>query len=140
MAASVDRFTWTNPTFLPVFAAGNYGDTTASGSTITSPATAKNALAVGAALNYMPNYVSRSSITSNIMQLNVPMVGANNSALVRTTLVVEAAFGGSWAGLKSQGPLPLAAASPADACSGLNAAVLTGKVVVAIRGNCYFSD
>lgn len=47
-AAAVDRFAWRERTFLSVFAAGNDGPTANS---MTSPAVAKNALAVAATMN-----------------------------------------------------------------------------------------
>eukprot|EP00889_Picochlorum_renovo_P001863 jgi/Picre1/28893/NNA_004289.t1 len=52
-ALQIDAFCWENPTFLPVFPAGNDGDrATYNGnsgtSTVNSPATAKNCMAVGA--------------------------------------------------------------------------------------------
>jgi len=47
-AAAVDRFAWRERTFLSVFAAGNDGPTADS---MTSPAVAKNALAVAATMN-----------------------------------------------------------------------------------------
>ena len=59
--------------------------------------------------------------------------------LLRSSPVVQAAFGGDWAPLKARGPLALVGASPPDACSGLNRAAVQGRVVLAVRGGCYFS-
>lgn len=51
LSAEVDKFTWENQDFLPVFAAGNYGELSQKFlTTVTSPALAKNCLAVGATL------------------------------------------------------------------------------------------
>ena len=46
--ADIDQYVWRNPEFLPVFAAGNEGS---DARTISSPASAKNVLAVGATQN-----------------------------------------------------------------------------------------
>lgn len=51
LSAEVDKFTWENQDFLPVFAAGNYGELSQDFlTTVTSPAVAKNCIAVGATL------------------------------------------------------------------------------------------
>lgn len=57
MAQSVDLFTWQNPDFVTVIAAGNDGDRNTTTSTITSPAVSKNCIAAGATLNYIPGYI-----------------------------------------------------------------------------------
>lgn len=58
MSKLVDEFAFANPTFLPVFAAGNDGadnnrDGVIDEGTVSSPGTAKNALTVGASKNYL---------------------------------------------------------------------------------------
>jgi len=143
LAASVDRFAWDNPDFLPVFAAGNYGDTTDSStsSTITSPAMAKNLISVGATLNHRDSWSAGSPYSAYTMTLTVPVVGAGvGKTFSRTMLVVAAAFGGDFGGLRGRTATSLAGASPKDACSGLNRETAAGKVVVAVRGNCAPGD
>jgi hypothetical protein len=46
----VDLFSWNRPEFLSVVSAGNLGKTARGSSVIASPATSKNALAVGASM------------------------------------------------------------------------------------------
>lgn len=50
LAADMDRFAWAYQDFLPVVAAGNFGYRE-QGSTLTSPAVAKNCVAVGEIFN-----------------------------------------------------------------------------------------
>ncbi|KAK3276892.1 hypothetical protein CYMTET_15065 [Cymbomonas tetramitiformis] len=111
----VDMYTWQNQDFLPIFAAGNYGENSFSRS-VTSPATAKNCLAVGATLSTVgdPPYVYGD--------------------------VLEADFGPSLEGVFGT-RLYVVEGAPKDGCSALtNAASIAGNVVLLDRGTCYFTD
>jgi hypothetical protein len=56
LAYSVDMYTWRNQDFLSVFAAGNFGAQQQASTTVTTPATAKNTVTVGATLGLIPGY------------------------------------------------------------------------------------
>ena len=87
------------PRFSPVFAAGNFGLSAGAPSTVTSPATCKNGVAVGASLGWSgPNVASavvgdsatmnvRSRITGTVEAFTVYMaaVGADRFATGRPT-------------------------------------------------------
>lgn len=51
LSREVDNYCWNNQDFLPVISAGNLGVLVSEISTVSDPATAKNAIAVGASLN-----------------------------------------------------------------------------------------
>ncbi|KAG2487048.1 hypothetical protein HYH03_014294 [Edaphochlamys debaryana] len=66
-AAQYDRFAFRNPDWLSVVAAGNQGTNGHMPSTVSSPANAKNTLAVGASLNQFDANVSASSIDEQFL-------------------------------------------------------------------------
>ena len=139
LAAQVDDYHWQHPEFLAFFAAGNDGQLYGSGNsetTVTSPATAKNIVAVGAtqtAGESLGAYASRYTT----YDATVSMAGQEYS----TFKVMQSAFGGALSALGSE-TYKLVAADPALACSaplndGGNA---SGAVVLVERGSCYLSD
>ncbi|GAQ81098.1 Peptidase S8 family with Protease-associated domain [Klebsormidium nitens] len=132
MSQDVDQFTWTNQDFLPVIAAGNSGAQHNYGPTIYAPATAKNALTVGATWGPFGQSVYKEPAGSFIMTVTGPALDLN------VFKVFNSGFGTDFKKLTS--PLTAAAAVPQDACSGLtNAAAVKGKVVLLDRGTCLFS-
>ena len=150
MAAEVDAFAWDHQDFLPVLAAGNEGLASASPTggvtTVTSPATAKNCLAVGATLSSSgaPGSPARQFV---LHRLGVYAPGGESGDAdaskkpteVESFRVVQAAFGGRVAGLYGR-RLPLSAAEPRDACAPLqNGAAVAGTVTVVARGTCTFA-
>jgi subtilisin family serine protease len=58
-ASKLDSWLYNNQDCISHFAAGNYGENDNLDSTITSPATSKNAVTVGATKTATPNYVSQ---------------------------------------------------------------------------------
>lgn len=70
-SASVDEYLFTNQDALSCFAAGNYGENDNLDSTITSPATAKNVMTVGASKSISPNYVSQTIAPVFLMTASV---------------------------------------------------------------------
>jgi len=64
LARLVDEFIWTHPDYLVFFSAGNSGS---GPSTVGSPATAKNVLAVGASENARPNWGSYADDPSSVI-------------------------------------------------------------------------
>ena len=150
MAAEVDAFAWEHPDFLPVLAAGNEGLASASPTggvtTVTSPATAKNCLAVGATLSSAGAAGSPArQFVLHRLAVYAPGDGdakkgaGGSSTEVESFRVVQAAFGGRVAGLYGR-RLPLSAAEPRDACAPLqNGAAVAGTVTVVARGTCTFA-
>eukprot|EP00884_Botryococcus_braunii_P006262 jgi/Botrbrau1/15637/Bobra.4_1s0022.1 len=141
MASEVDSFTWDHQDFLPIFAAGNEGMGLMSSNggltTVTSPATAKNCLTVGASRSngHSDDIQSRFAIYTMV----VSQGGAGGSQEVESYRVMQASFGGKVMSLfKKQ--LSLSVASPIDGCSPLeNEADVNGTVVIMARGTCFFS-
>lgn len=90
-------------------AAGNYGDSSASSgstvgggssSSITSPALAKNCLTVGASLNLEgPN---PGTLDVSVLALRVAVALPGGQSYERVLRVVQASFGGAWAGLSGK--------------------------------------
>lgn len=133
----IDMYCWENPTFLPVFPAGNDGNRlTNSGSsgtsTINSPATAKNCLAVGATetvgtrATYADTYVTFTATAS--------INGVQSTSFP----VLLSTFSPSFADLPNV-EYVLVPSDPAIACSPLtNGNAVVGKIVLIERGSCEF--
>ncbi|GFR44316.1 hypothetical protein Agub_g5528, partial [Astrephomene gubernaculifera] len=138
MAAALDRFTWDNPDFVSVFAAGNYGTNSGQSTTVTSPAVAKNCIAAGATLSW-PVSGDKPTLTATVYNMTAVLNLAGGQGGSRSVRVVGANFGGDLAGLPAN--TPLLAGAPQDACTPLtNAGSVSGRVVLVKRGGCYFSD
>ena len=132
----IDQYCWDNPTFLPVFPAGNDGNLATSGgsgtSTVNSPATAKNCLAVGAT----ETAGTRAAYSTDF----VTFTGTASINGVETTSfpVLLSSFSPSFGGLPNA-EYVLVGADPIDACSSLrNGASLVGKIALIERGECEF--
>jgi subtilisin family serine protease len=139
-AAMIDAYCWAHPSFLPVFPAGNDGASAtragASGeTTVNSPATSKNCLAVGATQAPSQTEVARASFE---VWSAAAYEGEGATAPALTFPVVEADFTVGIAALGSA-PLPLRAAAPLEACGPLRDA-LTGTIALVQRGNCTFEE
>ena len=154
MAADFDRFAWLKPTFLPVVAAGNAGagDVGAAASnagnavgTVSSPAVAKNCLAVAATLTERfegspeREEVARERVPGELLVAAVSGGAAGANQARRAHRAVAAVFSdggaspGAGSGVGTVGGLPpltalaasasgdwaLVAADPIDACSPL---------------------
>ncbi|GIL57145.1 hypothetical protein Vafri_12444 [Volvox africanus] len=143
MSVSLDRFTFINQDFVSVFAAGNYGDKSSNSAkgTVTSPAVAKNCIAVGATLSMVtvtgsprPPWVGMSNMTV-ILDL------AGGQRFTRSVRVVKATTFGDDMDKAGLSNTLLATANPENACAALaNAGAVSGKVLLVQRGGCYFTD
>lgn len=135
----IDRYCWENPTFLPVFPAGNDGDRlTSSGvsgtSTVNSPATSKNCLAVGA--------TQTAGTRAELSQTYTTFAGTTyiNGVKSSTFPVLLSSFSPSFSSLQNS-QYTLVISNPLDACSSLmNAADMVGKIALIERGTCEFVE
>jgi len=144
-AADVDAFAWAHQDFLPVFSAGNEGkalDSDTGGiTTVASPATSKNAVAVGASLSNQGKAPGRSyKYSLHRLAVLAPAAGDNAEAPpteLEAFRIVQAAFGGQVSSLWGR-RLGLAVAEPREACVPLDngAAATKGAVVIVARGTC----
>ena len=133
LAREVDEYAWSHRDFLPVFAAGNFGLSAGAPSTVTSPATCKNGVAVGASLGWSgPNVASAVVGDSATMRVRSRITGT-----VEAFTVYMAAVGADR--FVTGAEFRLVAASPPDACSDFTVR-FPGAVVLVTRGGCYFSD
>ena len=73
LAQEVDKFAYDHPDFLPVFAAGNYGQLSFRYlTTVTSPAVAKNCISVGATLtSNQPSSFANEDIEAYLIQIRI---------------------------------------------------------------------
>lgn len=70
-ASKLDSWLYNNQDCISHFAAGNYGENDNLDSTITSPATAKNAVTVGATKSAVANYVSQTIAPVFMMSVEI---------------------------------------------------------------------
>jgi len=133
-SAQVDAFCWTNQEFLPFFPSGNERGLASNSlglATISSPATSKNCMAVGATLSVGDRPVSPASV--------VWTASADSSEGIDAEFaMVQASFGGSPLPFVGQ-PTKLVLAEPTLGCSALKGNV-QGAFVLVLRGDCFFSD
>ncbi|GIL56404.1 hypothetical protein Vafri_11768 [Volvox africanus] len=135
---SFDKFLWENPNFISVLSAGNEGTKSLARYTVSSPAVAKNVVAVGAGYRLPPGFGSRS-------QYAVRGVRRDGTKLYKPIFPMESYLLTSLATLASSrtnGTIPIVIARPIDACSALlnPASVLKGALVVAVTGYCSVAD
>jgi hypothetical protein len=74
-ASKLDSWLYNNQDCISHFAAGNYGENDNLDSTITSPATAKNAVTVGATKSAVSNYVSQTIAPVFMMSVEIKRAG-----------------------------------------------------------------
>lgn len=133
-SAQVDAFCWTNQEFLPFFPSGNERGLAMNAlglETISSPATSKNCMTVGATLSVGDQPVRPASV--------VWTATADSSEGIDTEFaMVQALFGGSPLPFVGQ-PTKLVLAEPLLGCSALKGNV-QGAFVLVFRGDCFFSD
>jgi len=137
LAREVDEYAWSHRDFLPFLAAGNFGLSAGAPSTVTSPATCKNGVAVGASLGWSgPNVVDALAVgDSATMRVRSRITGT-----VEAFTVYMAAVGADRFATGNR-ELRLVAATPPDGCSSLTGNdTFPGAVVLVTRGGCYFSD
>lgn len=140
-AAQVDAYCWENPTFLPVFPAGNDGDKPASiasevgATTVNSPATSKNCIAAGATQTTQES-ANLGAFPARLYNAKVDL----GSSLALSFRVVQSNFSASVSTLGSN-TYSLALTAPIDACTALqNPNELSGTVAMVERGNCTFVE
>ncbi|KAL6772119.1 hypothetical protein ACKKBG_A28990 [Auxenochlorella protothecoides x Auxenochlorella symbiontica] len=136
LASQIDWYHWDNPDFLAMFAAGNDGESTTAGNpigemTVTSPATAKNLIAVGAT---QTTGQSLGSVGSQYVVYEATVKRGDLNLLAFK--VLQGSFGD---GLSTLGTTsyPLVAADPLLACEAMvNATAVAGAIVLVERGTC----
>ncbi|GJP30633.1 hypothetical protein CLOM_g4168 [Closterium sp. NIES-68] len=146
MAQSVDRFTFYNPNFLPVVAAGNMGSVHKDSISISSPALSKNCLTVGATLGSLGASPSLLGTPFNLSILapSPSLLPSDRSWYPLLSHAFGTAFqSGLWEGGVAWG---LARGEPRDGCggvrggSGSQGGSVAGMVVLLDAGNCLFAD
>ncbi|GIL56998.1 hypothetical protein Vafri_12273, partial [Volvox africanus] len=130
-ARGYDMFLWKNPDHLSLIAAGNYGLNSGYNSTITSPATAKNVVAVGAGYRVPKSegimagvYVIR-TIVSSVFTIERPFMLAENTELPLLASIIP-----------NDSYVEVVAADPITACTPLNnVAQVAGRIVLVRRSS-----
>mmetsp|Transcript_19973 Transcript_19973/g.43497 ORF Transcript_19973/g.43497 Transcript_19973/m.43497 type:complete len:753 (-) Transcript_19973:506-2764(-) len=136
--ADIDAFAWRNPDFLPLMAAGNTGPSSlASGaSTVQPPATAKNIISVGAAVNFVPPQQADSVL------LSASVISSTTGQLLTSFSFwssVAPDFG-TFAPVAGR-VLEVVVAQPPLLCGPpTNAAEMRGAAVLIMRGTCDFAN
>ncbi|KAF8071088.1 tagC [Scenedesmus sp. PABB004] len=138
-SSRADAWLFKNQDTLSHFAAGNYGENDNLDTTITSPATAKNVVTVGATKSLTPNYISQTIAPVFLMSLEVKR--ASKPSQFMNIRLVKADFGGDGSALKGK-PVRVVRAMPPTACGSLtgDAATYKDAIVLAKRGSCFFSE
>ena len=124
-----DRFAYEHPTFLALFAAGNYGEE--GFHSVSSPGIAKNVVTVGS---------SQSSRESFVVQGRAVGIRVDGTDWP----VLPASFGRPYAQSNFSADVRLVVASPLDACA-FNASdasypLMASAIVLVSRAHCFFSD
>ncbi|KAG1674598.1 hypothetical protein FOA52_001847 [Chlamydomonas sp. UWO 241] len=149
-SAQIDTFAWYHPDFLMVFAVGNHGANTSARDgpfdaygllpegTVSSPANAKNVIAVGSVLNLVPAQEGTHIVLSfSAVDLNGR---TRNATAVQPTVSLDF---GSHLPLYATPSLRVVIAEPYLACSPLGNATGTydprGAVLIVGRGACNFN-
>ncbi|KAI8468820.1 MAG: ATP-binding cassette superfamily [Monoraphidium minutum] len=135
-AASADKFLFEHPDFLAIFAAGNYGSNQDLPTTVTSPATSKNGVAVGATMSWRRQYSRR--LGAPVAEVRVEVLGAPDAPEGSDTLtlnwrVVGTEWGPQFDGLYGKRLLLAGAADGGAACTPGSADGARGGVLVALR-------
>jgi Subtilase family/PA domain len=130
-----DRFTYDNQNFLPVYAAGNYGED--GYYSISSPGVAKNSLAVGSVRSSPESYFYLGKAVG--LRVTSPAYLNEDAPLLR---IIPALFGTKFGKVPVQ-TLVAVKANPIDACTTLTHPedqpdFYQGKIVIVYRGSCQF--
>lgn len=139
-SSRADAWLYTHQDTICHFAAGNYGENDNLDTTITSPATAKNVVTVGATKSLTPNYLSQT--IAPVFTMSIEVTRSNKAAQYISVRLVKADFGGDGASLRGKG-LNVVQAMPPNACGTLTDAAggkYQNAIVLAKRGTCFFSD
>ncbi|GIL83755.1 hypothetical protein Vretifemale_12506, partial [Volvox reticuliferus] len=135
-ARGYDMFLWKNPDHVSLIAAGNFGLKSAYNSTITSPATAKNVVAVGASYRVPASegimagiYVIRSIVSSALIIERAVMLAENTELPLLASIIPNGSF------------VEVSLADPITACTPLtNAAQVAGRIVLVRLSSCSAFD
>ncbi|GLI60087.1 hypothetical protein VaNZ11_002120 [Volvox africanus] len=135
---SFDKFLWENPNFISLLSAGNEGTKSLARYTVSSPAVAKNVVAVGAGYSLPSGFGSRS-------QYAVRGVQRDGTKLYRPIFPMESYLLTSLATIASNrnsGTIPIVIARPIDACSALQnpLSILNGALIMAVTGYCSVAE
>lgn len=138
-ALQIDTFCWENPTFLPVFPAGNDGDrATYNGnsgtSTVNSPATAKNCMAVGATQTTGTTAQNIGVFTTYTASVQI------NGVAGYSFPVLLSSFSPGFDEMANS-EYALVISNPLDGCTSFqNSADVIGKIALIERGTCEFVE
>lgn len=148
MSRDVDYYAWINQYFLPIFSAGNLGVMLSEVSTVSDPATAKNAIAVGATLS------PRSQSPTGFGEAFDLTISGRSSAGENAVLekfnrpdvyrILRGTFGPRLSSdiIRNRfGANRIVVGEPLLGCSPLtNAAEVAGNTVLLKRGDCFFVE
>ena len=96
LAQEVDKFVWEHQDFLPVFAAGNYGQLASKYlTTVTSPAVAKNCLSVGATLTADQSRSFRND-RIDAYRIEVKVTGVEGKVINESLMSLMSCIKGMW--------------------------------------------
>jgi len=124
-----DRFVHDHDTFLPIFAAGNYGEN--GFFSVSTPGVSKNVLTVGACKSASESFAEQGSAIG--IQVTSP------ASAIGQYPVEPAAFGPNFNQVHLSPNVEMVMAQPFDACNDLtNKAELHGKIALVVRGTCTF--
>ncbi|GIL44348.1 hypothetical protein Vafri_1858 [Volvox africanus] len=130
-----DAFSWRNPDFLSIIAAGNDGDNGFM-PTVTAPSTAKNVLSIGASINH-PAGTTSSAFNYAILFRYTDAAGKNQSYSMWPYL---GSLDYYWRKLLYNKEIPLRISSPLNACTPLNKNYTGAIVMVDLAGTACTPD
>ncbi|GIL91720.1 hypothetical protein Vretifemale_19307, partial [Volvox reticuliferus] len=130
-----DSFSWRNPDFLSIMAAGNDGDNGFM-PTVTAPSTAKNVLSIGASVNH-PTGTASSIVNMAILFRYTDATGKNQSYAMWPYL---GSYDYYWRVLLKNKEVPLRIASPLNACTPLVGNYTGAVVMVDLAGTACTPD
>ncbi|GLI65615.1 hypothetical protein VaNZ11_009181 [Volvox africanus] len=130
-----DAFSWRNPDFLSIIAAGNDGDNGFI-PTVTAPSTAKNVLSIGASINH-PTGTASSGFNYAILFRYTDAAGKNQSYSMWPYL---GSYDYYWRTLLYNKEVPLRISSPLNACTPLIGNYTGAVVMVDLAGTACTPD
>jgi hypothetical protein len=135
-AASADKFLFEHPDFISIFAAGNYGSNQDLPTTVTSPATCKNGVAVGATMSWRRQYARRLAApiaNARVEIMNAPDAPVGSDTLILNWRIVAADWAPSFDTLTGKRLQLFGAADGGAACTPGSADLARGGVLIALR-------
>jgi hypothetical protein len=135
-AASADKFLFEHPDFLAVFAAGNYGSNQDLPTTVTSPATCKNGVAVGATMSWRRQYTRKLGapvVDARVEIMNAPDAPPDSDTLVLNWRIVAADWAPAFETLGGRRLQLFGATDGGAACTPGSGDLARGGVLIALR-------